>query len=289
MSNFSKIGFTLIELLVVIAIIGILSGLIIVSMSGVTNSANIAKSQVFSNSLRNALMLNLVSEWKLDENSGATTADSWSGGNTGTLQSSPAWKTGTDCVRGSCLELSGGSYVSLADNNSSLTSLTAFTVEGWVKYVSGSFAPVVGFSINTYHGLFINYNDVNSIIIFNSNCYKYFDKGNILDGKWHHFAFVVTEYSQTGINNARFYIDGVSRSSSSGSSSNAPQTRTHFRIGQAANGAYYLNGKIDDIRFYNDAMPLSLIREHYYSGLNKLLASGSISIEEYNQELSLAR
>jgi len=59
-------AFTLIELLVVIAIIGILSGLIIVSMNGITNSATVAKAQVFSNSLRNALMMNLVSEWKFD-------------------------------------------------------------------------------------------------------------------------------------------------------------------------------------------------------------------------------
>jgi prepilin-type N-terminal cleavage/methylation domain-containing protein len=53
-----SIAFTLIELLVVIAIIGILSGLIVVTMNGVTQKANIAKAQVFSNSLRNALMLN---------------------------------------------------------------------------------------------------------------------------------------------------------------------------------------------------------------------------------------
>jgi hypothetical protein len=105
-----------------------------------------------------------------------------------------------------------------------------------------------------------------------------------LDGNWHHFAFVVTDYSQTGVNNSRFYIDGVSRSSSSGSSSNAPQTRTHFRIGQASNGSYNLNGRVDDIRFYNDAMPAFLVKERYYSGLNKLLAGGNISIEDYNKK-----
>ena len=55
MNRFIKKAFTLIELLVVIAIIGILSGLIVVTMSGVTQKARIAKAQAFSNSLRNAL------------------------------------------------------------------------------------------------------------------------------------------------------------------------------------------------------------------------------------------
>jgi prepilin-type N-terminal cleavage/methylation domain-containing protein len=63
MNKLLRQAFTLIELLVVIAIIGILSGLIVVSMSGVTQKANIAKAQVFSNSLRNSLMLIIVGEW----------------------------------------------------------------------------------------------------------------------------------------------------------------------------------------------------------------------------------
>ena len=49
MHKIKQLAFTLIELLVVIAVIGILSGLIVVSMSGVTNKATIAKAQVFSN------------------------------------------------------------------------------------------------------------------------------------------------------------------------------------------------------------------------------------------------
>ena len=67
MNKLLKTAFTLIELLVVIAIIGILSGLIVVSMSGVTEKANIAKSQVFSNSLRNSLMINTVSQYNFND------------------------------------------------------------------------------------------------------------------------------------------------------------------------------------------------------------------------------
>jgi uncharacterized protein (TIGR02145 family)/prepilin-type N-terminal cleavage/methylation domain-containing protein len=53
----NKKAFTLIELLVVIAIIGILSGLIVVSMNGATNSANDAKRKANIDTIRKALII----------------------------------------------------------------------------------------------------------------------------------------------------------------------------------------------------------------------------------------
>lgn len=52
-----KKAFTLIELLVVIAIIGILSGLIVVSMSGIVNSANDARGKENIDTIRRALVI----------------------------------------------------------------------------------------------------------------------------------------------------------------------------------------------------------------------------------------
>lgn len=57
MQKSNKQAFTLIELLVVIAIIGILSGLIIVSMNGATNSANDAKRKANLDTIRKALIV----------------------------------------------------------------------------------------------------------------------------------------------------------------------------------------------------------------------------------------
>ena len=112
-------AFTLIELLVVIAIIGILSGLIITTMSGATESARIAKLKVYSNSVRDTLGANLVSEWKFDEGSSITASDTW-GTNTGTLKEyggatcafsstlhCPQWQSETNCISGKCLSFDG--------------------------------------------------------------------------------------------------------------------------------------------------------------------------------------
>ena len=76
-------SFTLIELLVVIVIIGILAGVIIVSTSSSISKASIAKSKVFSESLRNELILNLKMEFSFDSIEGSsapyTTNDDWGG------------------------------------------------------------------------------------------------------------------------------------------------------------------------------------------------------------------
>jgi len=54
-------SFTLIEILVVIVVIGILSAFVLVGMSSITSSANIAKVQAFINSMDNAIIRKSIS------------------------------------------------------------------------------------------------------------------------------------------------------------------------------------------------------------------------------------
>jgi prepilin-type N-terminal cleavage/methylation domain-containing protein len=72
--KFNNKGFTLIELLVVIAIIGILSGLIIVSMSGANNSAKDARLQADMDQFRTSAELYKINNSNLYSSTGSAVA-----------------------------------------------------------------------------------------------------------------------------------------------------------------------------------------------------------------------
>jgi prepilin-type N-terminal cleavage/methylation domain-containing protein len=277
MDKILKTAFTLIELLVVIAIIGILSGLIVVTMSGVTSKANIAKGQVFSNSLRNALMLNLISEWKLDGNAN----DSW-GSNNGTLNGSPA--SFNNCIYGSCYSFDGADDY-IYGGNSSLFNFgsSSFTVSAWFKTSStsasgGSYRTIISFgpwdnnlgwkvSIRNTDGKIQSWwNDVaqttGATVVNNDN--------------WHNMA-----YTRSG-NTFSLYLDGAQDGTSTFAN---PLGYTGVYVGvgghvSVTDGGYW-SGPIDEIRIYNATIPASLIKERYYADLNNLLVNRKITRDEY--------
>ena len=273
-------AFTLIELLVVIAIIGILSGLIVVSMSGVTQKATIAKAQVFSNSLRNSLMLNLVSEYKLDGN----VNDSWGGGNNGTNVGATA---STDCVYGSCYRFDGGDYVTMGDVLDIGTS--DLTISVWAKVISLPFAE------NKY---LIGKSDANATdgryslgMTSTGAARSVFDPGSglTLDGAttanigWNLLTGV---WDRDG--NMSVYLNGKQENSvsiSAGNNQNYDNSIT-FLIGGYTTGSGLFIGSIDEARVFFAVLPLSKIKEQYYAGLNKLLISGQINNKEYNERIN---
>jgi len=282
-------SFTLIEILVVIVIIGILSGFIIVSMAGVSSKATIAKGQVFASSLKNALLVNLVSEWRLDEGSGAAAKDQW-GVNDGTLTNSPTWVT-SNCVSGNCVSFDGINDYIACGSASTLNITKHLTIGAWVKMTIASYSqPIAG---NWYYAnagdqegyrLDKDTNDKARLYIHRS---EGGDNGvssttSINNGAWHYL--VGTFIPSTSI---RIYVDGVLENTNTTTitASIQPSTRT-FNIGYYyANGDYYFTGTIDDVRVYNEAIPTSRVQENYYSGLNRLLLSNGVVSEEYQQRL----
>jgi prepilin-type N-terminal cleavage/methylation domain-containing protein len=306
MNKLIKNAFTLIELLVVIAIIGILSGMIVVGMSGVTQKATIAKAQVFSNSLRNSLLLNLVSEWKFDELTtainGTVIQDSWNG-MTGTLvtDNTTTEKLSSDCVSGKCITLDGtGDYINAGSNLS--IGLNSFTFSFWIKTsVSGTRQTIINRVASTtgWIGTFdLPYSSTaNGLFSITStsypggiNIHRYVsptnNNSNTTDGKWHYFV-LTCDRSQAKLPD--IYLDGTLANGSGNGDCNVlvddiPSGVLY--IGSNGGTSRYFNGSIDDFRFFNIAMPTSQIREQYYLGLNKLLTNRGITEEEYLSRLN---
>lgn len=284
----SVVAFTLIELLVVIAIVGILSGLIIVGMSSPVNNATLAKAQIFSSSLRNSLLVNLVSEWKLDEIMTTTTPDAWSSNNTCTLMGTTLPQLqNTGCVYDECLSFNGSTAYLNCGNTISLNITSALTVEAWVKT-----------SINTA--------GLRQVIISRGNdwiLYKYgssyqfevrnpsnnivIPSGTNSSNNWLHIAGTYPISSGVGL-----YINGVLQQNLAQTGSIRFQNTATligvqyaWHTGDSYYNDYFFNGLIDEVRIYNGAIPVSKIMEHYYAGLSTLLTRGEIGAGEYYERI----
>lgn len=289
MNKLLKQAFTLIELLVVIAIIGILSGLIIVGMNGMTSSANIAKSQVFSNSLRNSLLMNMTGEWKFDNMSGTigppldngtSVPDSWLTNN-GSTYGGPKLKDGKDCALGKCLFFDGNNdYVSIPNTPSSTTGTT---ISIWAKPIALSVAAKLIVSPNILVALATS----GTIWTYVDTVAQgwHFSGATSIAYSWiNDWHFIVVTYSAS-TNTIKYYRDGIEvYTNSLLSTGNLAQITSTAILG--LEDSMYFNGSIDDVRIFNAVMPASYIKEQYYAGLNSLLSSGQINAKEYSEKIN---
>jgi prepilin-type N-terminal cleavage/methylation domain-containing protein len=275
-------SFTLIEILVVIVVIGIISSFIIVGLSSVSDKANIAKGQAFSNSLRNSLLMNLVSEWKLDGNAN----DSW-GVNNGTLVGPthlPVLKTGSDCISGSCYSFDGTEdYINIGDKDNLSFSDNVFTISGWFKLNTNNNFGILGkrgspweYSIYTRTAdtiCFLSWNSAGNVVYSNSF--------PISVNTWINFVWTANG------TNSYIYKNSVYLGSYSKGSNNMSNTTAPFEIGRGGDGAgnQYLNGLVDEIIVYNQHINALQVKQIFYSGLNKLLIKNNISLGEYRYNL----
>jgi prepilin-type N-terminal cleavage/methylation domain-containing protein len=276
-------AFTLIELLVVIAIVGILAGLAVVSMSGATEAAKIAKSKVFANSVNNSLLSNRVSEWRFDEPSGGTTADSINSIN-GTLVNAPA-RLSSGCVADGCLQFNGSSsYVDCGYNQ--LFDITKnITISVWAKG-TGTIVNKGG-EPETY-SVCIRSNKAVFYRELQDGTNEYLTGAMNVDiTKWHNIV-AVDDGSLMYI-----YVDGKRDPNTLSSVGwlagidSSPLRIGHVGAsGSEAAAAGYFNGSIDEVRIYNKNMTAYQIREEYASKLVELLAQGKIAEEEYRQRIA---
>lgn len=283
MNKLLKKAFTLVELLVVIAIVGILSGLIIVGMNNSVQSASMAKAQVFSSSLRDSLLMDLVAEWKLDGNTSNSWntlySGTWSGG--GGSNTTAYYKSANECVFGQCLNFDG------TDDSVSIASLPNQTIHGpstidaWFKAVSATTTYIFTDNCSEW-GIYLSGGHIYG------KAYSPINGGVVSLNTWHNA--IVTHEHPTGLTNMviTFYLDGVKKGQATRTitTENGYYDPPFYLGDDACTAGTFFTGDIDNVRYYDAAPASSLIREHYYAGLNSLLSKKEIDNNNYQQRIA---
>jgi prepilin-type N-terminal cleavage/methylation domain-containing protein len=298
-------SFTLIEILVVIVVIGILSAFILVGMSSITSSAGVAKSQAWANSLRNAGLVSIVSEYKFESTkaSGAVAdaaelIDSW-GSNNGATTAGPTVTT-SGCSLGDCLYFNGTTQFATIADSATLnlgTKMSAFiwasgagaddrglfgqydetdTQRCWLIGTSGA-AGSTKIKVNIS-------GDGNTTLFYKS----YVTADTVFNNKWHYVGFTYTG------NTLKVYVDGVQATIPSPVDTGTMTTLSHpaalNSIGSMVTTANAISkgftGYLDGAIIFNDAISMVEVQRNYFSGLNNLLAEGKMTIDEYNERVS---
>jgi prepilin-type N-terminal cleavage/methylation domain-containing protein len=294
MSSILKKAFTLIELLVVIAIIGILSGLIIVGMNGMTRQASIAKSQIFNNSLRNSLMNNVAADIPLD----GSAEDIWNHNTSITTIATPTAQANSNCIQNTCYSFDGTGAFLLADNAKYVVT-NQMTAMVWVKGASQASKAVFshwGASGQREWAILSGAsNGYLEVIISDDGIASTKDRTSTsaapFDGNWHLVGFTLAA-GTTG--NLTLYVDGVSAAAggTDGTITAIDDTTTSAlalactpSAATTCTAGTYFTGLLDSARFYDVVIPTSQIKELYFAGLNNLFAKGQITTQEYAERI----
>jgi prepilin-type N-terminal cleavage/methylation domain-containing protein len=284
----SQKSFTLLELLVVITIIGILSSIVIVSMSGSTDSAAIAKGKTYAQQVYAFLGSNAVGVWSFDEetvNTCSITQDACdiSGYNNHGTFVGDTYYVDSD-IEGYALSFDGtGDYVDCGNDSSLNFSTKTFTIGVWGKVAStgGNLALISKasyadgwifyiYSNNLRFGQHSDYNTLATTETYNDNT-------------WHYFV-VTRESNDDGV----LIVDGVEakRATDFFAGRNVDSVTKKLTIGAENEGSVkWFNGLIDEVRVYTTALSPAEIQMHYVQGLEKLLANQAITQVEYDQRM----
>jgi len=281
-------AFTLLELLVVITIIGILASIVAVSMSGSTDSADIAKGKSFAQQVQALLGHEAVLDFNFNENAynscpdGKDVCDASGYNNNGTIYEASFVSSPID---GYALSFDGvDDYVDLPVNSTSLQLGNAGTITIWVK--ANSFSQPINIIYTSTGGMDVDKapyiycgsdgkliaklgGTIQQTII--SDIYLFAEKWYFIVFKWD--GSNVWLYADDSI----YITEQIVTNQFTG----------NFRIGRyiPITPERIWNGLIDEVRIYSAALPATEIQKHYVQGLNKLLANQAITKAEYDQRM----
>ncbi len=277
-------AFTLLELLVVITIIGILTSIVVVSLSGSTDSADIAKILPFSHQVHALLGHQLVLDLNFNEGGynscpdGKDVCDASGYNNNGTIFNDEALFVPSD-IDGYALSFDGvNDYVEIPENITG--GLSEMSIEGWIKPSASSkgfinaYSNIILIHTSSGGGLYLTTDDNTT------SGYLAYDTP-VTIGKWNH---VVAVWNGTTM---KIYSNGQKQSTERAfTGSGVLKPSSTFWIGRYFNASQpWFIGLIDEIRVYSEALSTTEILDHYVQGLKKLMANNAMTEEEYGQRI----
>ena len=267
-------AFTLIELLMVISVLGLLLGIIIVTMQGARDEANKKKAMEFSHTVRVSLGTDLIGEWRFNESASNEAKDSSGSENHGILgdgscvpgvDTCPDW---TESIFGAALDFDGADdYVNCGDNASLWPAEVSMFM--WVnpkEAINGRNYVLKNdlsyFFVLVGEGTQLS---VQSNLNINGSWRgRWTATQNIDQDEWSHIGFA---YDAANIT---MYVNGESKGVFTPSINGDLTTGFlgNLQIGRRGSGDYF-KGMLDEVQIYDQALSSAEVQQLYAESDNK--------------------
>ena len=194
-----------------------------------------------------------ISEWHLDENSGATTYDS-ADGNDGTI-SGATWTTG---VNGPALSFDGDNDYVIVPNSENLNPADEITIEAWASTTEHDTSKVVDKGDWKGYDIALDkHKGWKGGVYIDGTKYKVeWSGGAPVLGQWY---YLVLTYNGSAVT---LYVDGVKEDTEPASGS-LQSNSNDISIGSVGENSKFFTGTIDEVVVYGKALTPEEIQERY--------------------------
>lgn len=265
-------GFTVIELLLVIVILALVAALIVIAAKGIRKKARIANILQYSASIKHTLGADIVGEWRFEEGSGSSVADTSDNGNNGTWNGTGSHWAPNPPNKISQLGTAGQFYRAENDYvgipySDSLGITKVITIEAWINPNNNlnSQGIVAKGQGSTYDwGLYMT--SLRPMGYINDFTYYCWTNNSIKAGDWHHVVFTYDGSS------GKLFVNSkkVSRPCDGAPPADISNNIIPLQLGSlTAATTFSFDGYIDEVRIYAEALTSAQIKKLYVEGARK--------------------